>query len=172
MQSFKTSKDCMYSFEHVTFVMLLCMICTRSTQLHLVWPALRKREYGRARDRTENCDFACYSLFYFYFWPFGPVIDRFLTRHNVASYHISCKVRSYHRHHHVHPCVCPLTQRTFSFNDSPLQDHSGRTLGEPPERSENCKHGLSRISGILWLIFTGVKTECLASVTRLIETND
>ena len=63
------------------------VIYARSAQLHLVWPALRKRGHCSNRDRTKNCDFGGFCMLDFMFY----IFDRFalkwiiFTRHNVSS---------------------------------------------------------------------------------------
>ena len=46
------------------------LVCARSAQLHLVWPALRKREYCSARARTKKCDFGGFCMLDFIFYIF------------------------------------------------------------------------------------------------------
>ena len=77
----------------------------RSGQLHLIWTVLRKHKYGSARAHTIFFDFGgfCIPRIFFAYLTVLTANGSLFTRHKVASYHISCKIRSYHRHCHVHP---------------------------------------------------------------------
>ena len=52
--------------------------------------------------------------FIFYIFDRLPGNESLVARHDVASCHDSFKIHSYYRHHHVHRCTHPLTQRVFA----------------------------------------------------------
>jgi len=61
---FHNNYDIIFVMYQIKYYLI---ICARSAQLHLVWPALRKREYCSAWVRTKICDFGGFCMLDFIF---------------------------------------------------------------------------------------------------------
>ena len=104
-------------------------------------------------------DFACWTLFFMFL---TVVRNNGLLFAHVQSIKSNSSLALKKLIHMRNTYWC---ERAFSSNGIPLKESSENTC-------KQITHEVSRASGVLWLIFTRVKTACLKSVTRFIETNN
>ena len=122
---------------------ILQLVYARSAQFHLVRQVLRKRECWSFRARKKNCDFGGLCVLDFIFY----VFDHF-TQWRTTFHTSQCSTLLGFVQQSQLLSAPPCAPACSSVNSSCVCSSLERQI----------KHGLSRVSGVLRLIFAKVKT--------------